>query len=382
VNQTGQPSVGPALTNTSVVTQSAVANATVGQNGSNNRSGIDQSGTNAAATLSQDGSFLTSDIIQTAGATATTSQRGTGNTAMVTQDAIATSTVEQGLINTASSGNSATVQQQAGSAGSFSEVRQDGIGNSAGVLQTAANNDSFVRVEGNSNSATVTQNGSGNAQRVRVVGDPALGDGTPTGNVAITTQTATAHDNWSSTAQQGDNNRVEITQSGVGVRVATQTDRSYNNYRFNEPPEADVWQVSDNNKAYIDQASDASRVTIYQGLEQVPVGTGSYKYALGGNNEARVTQLASADNSRADVIQGGSNHIANVTQSGLNSDSYVNQAGTGHTATVSQTGSDNDSFLVQFGTGNTATVTQASNNNVSTIDQSGSSNTVTVTQGL
>ena len=126
-------------------------------------------------------------------------------------------------------------------------------------------------------------------------------------------------------------------------------------YRDNEAPETAVWQVSDNNKAFIDQASDASRVTIYQGLEQTASG---YELALGSNNTANVTQTAGADNSRADVIQGGSDNNATVSQSGLGNQSYVNQLGTGNIATVDQLSDGNVSYVTQNGTGHVATVTQ------------------------
>ena len=181
-------------------------------------------------------------------------------------------------------------------------------------------------------------------------------DGVASNNVAITTQTATARDNWSSTAQQGDGNRAEIRQSGVGERVSAS--RAYEDYRNNEPPEADVWQLSNDNRAYIDQASDASRVTIYQGLEQTPLYTGNYDYSVGGNNVASVTQSASADSSRADVIQGGSNNTAYVTQDGFSSLSNINQTGTGQQAYVTQSSADNNSFVVQAGSNNYASVTQ------------------------
>jgi len=142
-----------------------------------------------------------------------------------------------------------------------------------------------------------------------------------------------------------------------------------------------VLQVSDNNKAYIEQASDASRVTIYQGLEQPVQGQYGYDLALGGNNTADVKQNAGADGSRADVIQGGSDHIALVTQSGAGSESYLNQMGTNNSGTVTQEGDDNYSSVIQGGTGNTATVGQYSDGNISSVMQSGSGNTATVTQG-
>ena len=160
--------------------------------------------------------------------------------------------------------------------------------------------------------------------------------------------------NFSGTAQEGSGNLADIKVSGAGVSVAGRQATGAG-YRNNEPPETDVWQVSDNNKAFIDQASDASRVTIYQGLDQV---TGGYELALGAGNYAKVTQTAAADRSRADVIQGGSDHIADVLQSGADNNSYVNQMGTGNTATVSQLSDGNLSTIDQSGSANTATVTQ------------------------
>ena len=196
-----------------------------------------------------------------------TQSNGDGNYAQVSQD---TQNARSDILQQGNN-NQSFVTQSAGANVSLSNIRQTGDANYASVAQSAATNDSFVFVDGNSNQAFVTQDGANNAQRVRVIGDFGSGntDGVASNNVAITNQTATARDNWSSTAQQGDNNRAEITQSGVGERVSAS--RDYSDYRNNEPPEADVWQLSNDNRAYIDQASDASRVTIYQGLEQTPL---------------------------------------------------------------------------------------------------------------
>ena len=177
------------------------------------------------------------------------------------------------------------------------------------------------------------------------------------GNTVLVNQTSTSSNSLTTTAQEGSGNLADITVSGAGVSVAGRQATSAGYYN-NEPPETDVWQISDNNKAYIEQASDASRVTIYQGLEQPVQGQYGYNLALGGNNLADVTQNVGADGSRADVIQGGSDHTATVIQNGADSVSYLNQTGANNEATVTQGGYGNDSFVVQGGSANIASVTQ------------------------
>jgi hypothetical protein len=263
------------------------------------------------ANVSQDGNDQISTVLQSgAGAFATVGQNGSNNVAYTNQEDGTVSDIQQGNTDSNSSGNNASVNQLAGSFGSTSEVWQNGVGNSTGVTQSGANNDSFVRMTGNSNTGTINQAGSNNAQRLTVVGRDT---NTPTGNTATITQTATATNNFAGTAQQGNGNTATAILSGAGVSVAgRQTTGAA--YRDNEPPETDIWQVSDNNVAYVDQASDASRVTIYQGIEQITPGMYGYEYALGSGNQATVLQYAPADRSRADVIQGDNGNISNITQ--------------------------------------------------------------------
>lgn len=334
VTQTGQPSVGPDFTNISNIDQSGASSATITQNGSHNLSDAFQSGDGNSAKVNQDGTFQTSFVDQSG---------------------------DNGVVD---------IGQDEGSSNNSATVRQGGL-----------NNDSFVYQFGagtSGNSADVTQNGTGNANRTLQYSgynrlEPA------TGNTVIVNQTATSSNSLTTTAQEGSGNLADIKVEGAGVSVlGRQTSSSA---YYNEPPETDVWQISDNNKAYIEQASDASRVTIYQGLEQPVQAQFGYNLALGTNNYAKVVQTAGADGSRGDVIQGGSDNIANVTQSGLNSISYLNQLGTGNEAGVTQTGDNNQSYLTQNGNGHDATVNQSSNGNVSNLLQNGNGNSAIVQQG-
>jgi hypothetical protein len=220
-------------------------------------------------------------------------------------------------------------------------------------VQSGSRNDNFIeqRAGATNNRVDVTQSGTGNAARTVQVGQR-IRPTVASGNTVKLNQSGS--NNYSGTAQEGSGNLADIKVSGAGVSVAGRQSTGAG-YRDNEPPETDVWQVSDNNKAYIDQASDASSVTIYQGFEQTSAG---YPLALGGNNLAKVTQTASADRSRADVIQGGSDHIADVVQSGADNQSYVNQLGLANIANVTQASAGNLSFVNQTGTGNVAVVKQ------------------------
>ena len=349
---------------------------------------VDDSATGGAniANVNQDGLTGVSSVIQTGGSSATVDQNGNDHDSRIDQDGDHTATVIQSGDNNESdidqlgSGNAADVNQSG--ADNQSRIGQDGSGlsanvtqsgvngvveigqdmgssnNSASVTQGGVNNDSFVyQYNGASNnSVDVTQNGSNNATRTVQVGNYNRSIDATNNSVTVN-QTATSSNSLTTTAQEGTGNIADIKVSGAGVSVAGRQTTS-SGYYNNEPPETDVWQISDNNKAYIDQASDASRVTIYQGLEQPVQGQFGYNLALGQNNYAKVTQTAGADNSRADVIQGGDDNIANVTQSGLNSISYLNQYGTGNDATVIQSSDNNQSFITQNGNGNMASVTQ------------------------
>ena len=61
--------------------------------------------------------------------------------------------VEQGLTNAASTGNTADVDQQAGASNAYSERAQNGDGNSASVIQSAANTENYTRVEATTTTA-------------------------------------------------------------------------------------------------------------------------------------------------------------------------------------------------------------------------------------
>ena len=131
-----------------------------GQNGSHNESTVAETGDGASAVIDQDGVGLTSTVSQSAfNAYARTRQKGFDNESSVTQADTARSNVEQGLGDASSSNNFAEVNQNVGSAGSISDINQDGDLNETRITQSGADSDSFAYTRGNNNRLTVNQSG-------------------------------------------------------------------------------------------------------------------------------------------------------------------------------------------------------------------------------
>jgi hypothetical protein len=271
--------------------------------------------------------------------------------------------------------------------GSISDINQNGTGNRADITQNAANQDSFNYSTGTDNRATVSQNASRNVsvllQNSYYEGN---GENPATANQATVTQAAGSDNTFSYVYQDGRANIAQVNLSGAGIAKARQT--TSGGYVNNAPAESVVLTIGVDNKAYVDQAADRAAANIYQGVD------GKYELVTPTvGNTARIAQSASADDSRADILQGGSNNSATTTQYALNSDSYTTQTGNNNTAlvsqdsgsgllsTITQLANGNTAMTTQSGTNNTADVRQTSDGNMSTVNQSGSGSTATVTQG-
>jgi hypothetical protein len=323
-------------------------------------------------------------------ADSTVKQSGNGNHALVNQASNARSNVEQGNFG-ASNSNLAIVNQNAGAAGSISDINQNGDGNAAFVTQNGADGDSFLYQYDGGNSASVTQTGAKSVSTlIQYKGN--VPKAAPLGNQATVNQIGA--DTYSYLAQGGSGNVANVSLSGTGD--ANPRRNSSSAYAGSPDPatgvaaESEVWQEGTANKAIVEQIADSANARIYQGT-----GIRAGYTAPGGSaNEAAIRQYAGATDSRADIYQDGSLNLATTLQTASNSTAMVNQdgvgnssvvdqqSGSGHSASVTQYADSNQSFVTQNGTGNTAVVGQYSNGNVSSVNQGGSGNLATVTQGI
>jgi trimeric autotransporter adhesin len=283
------------------------------------------------------------------------------------------------------------VGQGVGADGSFSDVNQNGDGNTVAVTQNGADSDSFAYQYDGGNHANVTQNGDRSVSTMIQYGGYA-GQSGGLNNQANVTQNGA--DTYSYLAQGGRDNVADVSLSGTGDPNPRRSSSS--EYAGSPDPatgvaaESEVWQEGLSNKAAVEQIADSANARIYQGTDER---NGYAAPGTGLANDATIRQYAGATDSRADIYQDGvanvattlqtaSSSTAMVRQDGLTNISLVDQqSGSGHVADVTQYANGNFSSVVQNGTGNTATVGQYSDGNVSTVNQGGSGNAATVTQG-
>jgi hypothetical protein len=136
-----------------------------------------------------------------------------------------------------------------------------------------------------------------------------------------------------------------------------------------------LYQTGNANVASVDQR-DAAKSNVEQG-----------NFSASHDNNATVKQLAGSVGSISDVNQNGANNMANVTQSGANSDSFTYQYNGKNDATVVQSGAKSVNVLIQYegnvpvttGPKNEAFVTQTGADTYSYLAQGGKGNVANVT---
>ena len=313
-----------------------------------NSSSVNQTGTGAIATVTQDGANDVSTIDQSSGGTVTVHQTGVqGSTSTVTTGADdrppeSTVTVTQSDTGTSTAGTSqanvSTVVQDNvngfGLSGTGSTVNVTQVHNAAGTGQ----NSSYVQQGRNAVSGQVTVNQTG-GENISYYSST-----TSTDNDAVINQTGIGNSSVVLQDFQGGSALATVTQNNAGGPV---------------------------NSAYIDQVSD--------GFAATPA-----EFAYGA--EAHINQDGSGNSSS--IVQSGfsttvaAGNYAENDQNGDGHSSSIMQGGIDNFASVTQSGLGNWSSVDQGGNANSAVVTQSSNANVSTVSQGGSNNAATVTQGM
>lgn len=313
-----------------------------------NSSSVNQTGTGAIATVTQDGANDVSTIDQSSGGTVTVHQTGVqGSTSTVTTGADdrppeSTVTVTQSDTGTSTAGTSqanvSTVVQDNvngfGLSGTGSTVNVTQVHNAAGTGQ----NSSYVQQGRNAVSGQVTVNQTG-GENISYYSST-----TSTDNDAVINQTGIGNNSVVLQDFQGGSALATVTQNNAGGPV---------------------------NSAYIDQVSD--------GFAATPA-----EFAYGA--EAHINQDGSGNSSS--IVQSGfsttvaAGNYAENDQNGDGHSSSIMQGGIDNFASVTQSGLGNWSSVDQGGNANSAVVTQSSNANVSTVSQGGSNNAATVTQGM
>lgn len=307
----------------------------------NNQSVIDQSGNNAAATVTQSGANSISDVEQLSGGVVNVTQSGsTGSTSNVKTEADSALAPPANTVD--------VTQTDAGTGPATSQA------NVSDVIQDNVNLGSSVSVDQTHNIAGEERNYSNvrqgrNASNGDVVVDQNGGD-----NVSNYTST-TSTDNDATIVQTGSNNNSDVQQDfqNGGARV----DVSQNN------------AGGADNDVFIDQISAGFATTPVQfaiGAEAVALQDGS-------GNSSTISQTGYA--ATASV-----SNYASSSQIGDDLTSTIGQSGYDNTAVAEQTGFDNESTILQPGNGNTALVGQGLNGNVSNVNQTGNGNNVSVGQ--
>jgi len=311
-----------------------------------------------------------SDIVQT----------GEGGEIVVTQEnANISSVVQSGLINAANinqtigTENDSVVLQDGGE-NNLAQIDQLGVGNVSDVTQIGGLTETAVvqqEATAANSSATILQ-----------ISDPL---GAPnSNNIAVIVQ-ADGSDNVATVETSGINNLVEVVQLGDGVFGGN---------------DADVFVAGDTNTAFVTQSFIANNAFVQVGtadpasafneVNLIQDGSNGIADVLvdGSDNSVFVNQGTGSDGNIAfaDVGAAGGSSLNEVSieQFGSNNASAIFQgeleAATGNVATTLQDGVDNLSVINQSGEGNTADVTQLSDGNTSTILQSGAGNLAIVTQ--
>jgi hypothetical protein len=273
--------------------------------------------------------------------------RGFANEARITQDGSNnTTTIEQGGGTNTSDGNMFSIVNQVGSdnvaqnrqgEADYSNIEQNGNGNTAVVDQNyivgVIGRTSDVFQGGDDNQAEVIQTGSGASSSV-LQGLDALSNN----NLAFVEQASAA----TSLIEQGGlgNNEARTVQSASASGAMAFVDQ------IGQSNESLIMQTAAST-ARANQAGELGDSSIFQN---------------GVGNTATLTQFAGSVNETSLITQNGTNGTVTVNQRGMNNVSEVLQSsGDLNMATVNQNGIGDFSTITQSGNGNTAMVTQGTN---------------------
>ncbi len=367
------------------------------QNGNDQKVRVRQVGTsNSAATYQDDGTGTGGNLasISQNGAVGPTSgdsnlaethQRGSVNQSTANQQGDGNSALtNQGLNNTASSGNKAHIQQgnNLQAEDNWAEVNQDGDDNQARTLQRWDNNEALTTQMGDRNKADIHQ-----------AAEPDSSEG-----------------HAAEVNQQGDDNQALLYQHGNGARnMATTIQIGNNNASFQVQKATGT--SGDGNNALVDQGQGVNTTTIandlyYNGLLNVDVinngsfnagsdnaiavqnqtGTNNIAQASQFNSGNEATQIQEGDANRALIGQNaygnanGESNRARQEQDGDDNDAAIGQNGSRHVAFQMQAGNDNTAMSTQRGEHNIANINQWGNQNWATTAQRGECNVAYVNQ--
>ncbi len=329
------------------------SDALVQQQGTSNISFIEQTGTNAANRNSVDvlqwgnvqpaisGQLNYSDIKQDGeGNTFTVAQQGDYN------EVFGTST---GTDNTALVMQGATAPQQ-GEA-NLSLVDQDGRENNAEVQQRYDNNDASI-VQRND-----VATGVGNSSYQEQIANPNMSSGHTAIGAQYGDGNALVQEQRGLAGLAGDGNYAEASQGDVG----TDATRAY----------ARQLQTGERNEAYATQYGMDNELFQEQlGTDNTAVGLQNTLPTNGGGNLLEQYQDGSGNYSEAD--QNGNNNEAFQEQRGMDNTSLITQRQgqvAGNVAIALQEGSNHDSVIHQKTNGNLAEVDQTGNGQMSVITQ-------------
>lgn len=327
---------------------SAIAFAAAPAAAQNNMSSVDQTGSGAIATVTQDGANDRSTVTQTSGGTVTVQQTGVqGSTSTVTTGADdrppeSTVTIRQtdtgGAVAGTSEANVSTVIQD--NVNGFGET---GTGSTVSVTQ----HHNIAGTEQNSSYVQQGRNAVSGQVSVSQVG----------GDNSSYYSSFTSFDNDADIDQSGEGNNSTVLQN-------FQARGAYASVSQHGTGGGD-------NDAFIEQVSD--------GYAAVPAefarGADAIISQNGSGNSSSISQTGYSElmsqGNYALNVQTGDDDISSIDQGGIDNEALVHQSGTG-----------NWSMVDQGGNNNSAHVTQTTDGNMSSVIQSGSGNSATVTQGM
>ena len=405
--------------------------ATIEQYGPGNTAQIDQlSNVTASATIRQDSTGYSegndSKVRQENNAgtvDARSEQTGVKNVNMVTQLNHAPGVTASVSSQQSGTQNTTSVLQQENIGNVSVSYSQKGNGNAAAFSQINSRDNAYASGSqyGDNNRSTIQQSGNGFAYTLALQGDESNFK-YAIGNAALITQTfnQTA---WAFTRQLGTLNDISITQQsnadatasvnqGADFGPETSSNRAVILQNQNIGSSAFVFQGGTGNIAGIlqEQNSNTSE-EIRQGesswilssannaqiMQTYNLNTRAMVTQNGEANQARVTQSNNADNTIAEVVQGGryfdrdsgqsvelgsgSQNQASIDQhNSYNVDARITQEGSLNRAAVLQVGSDLIARIAQSGSSNQAAIDQLGIGFQARVTQNGMANVANVYQ--
>lgn len=335
----------------------------------NNQSTVNQTGSGAAAEVSQTGENDRSTVTQSGGGTVQIDQQGvTGSTSTVTTSADDRPPESIVQVTQSDDGSSSEATGQA----NVSTVIQDNV-NGFGTTGTG----STVTVDQEHNEAGTGQNSSYVQQGRNAVSGQVTVSQTGGENVSNYTST-TSTDNDAIIGQTGVGNYSDVQQDFQNGSAVANVDQNGTGGGVNSVYIDQISAGFATNPAQFAVGADASATQDGSGNMSTISQTG-YSTSDATANYASSDQVG--DDNTSEIRQPGTDNMATVSQTGDLHYSQILQGGNGNTAEVSQNGNGHSSIIDQDGSNNVATVGQSSSGNMSTVNQGGNGNTATVTQG-